>query len=346
MDCNRCKDLVNPRLDGELPPGEREAFDAHVERCPECRRVFALAKAVDEAVRGHMDAPEPGEQYWDAFTDSVMEKVRRKADENRKQRAKVYLWPALKWGAGAAVAALLVLGVFRTTDDAPRVTSLSDARTAQAVDLPEYHPAAKGAEDLIDQLVGIAASISYDGGAGMDNVFADIHIGGEMLALSASTARSDQPAVAPPPAEPTAPQVAAARIEPAKPGRGADMARAEAMQESRSRGYTARSIEEAEKSDDSRTRSLAARERALRDSIASASMSGAAPERVAYFRVQLAHTLYDLATHTESPTQIDRALFHWREQFDIIARSIGEDAARTRIRELEALLGSQPRSSE
>lgn len=119
------------------------------------------------------------------------------------------------------------------------------------------------------------------------------------------------------------------------------MTRLDEMRASSRARATSRSIAEADSSADPRTRSLAAEERALRDSIASVSMAGAGSEHVEQLQARLAETLYELAMHTAAPTQVDRALFHWRENFDAIAQQIGENTARTRISELEALLSTE-----
>ena len=43
MKCEKYRELVSARLDGELEPDELKALDAHLEQCPECA-AFARRK--------------------------------------------------------------------------------------------------------------------------------------------------------------------------------------------------------------------------------------------------------------------------------------------------------------
>ena len=39
MTCDECRDLLQERVDNELPPSERAAMDSHIEGCDECRQL-------------------------------------------------------------------------------------------------------------------------------------------------------------------------------------------------------------------------------------------------------------------------------------------------------------------
>jgi hypothetical protein len=57
MSCPELEDAVSSGLDGELDPGERDRFDAHLRGCPGCRLLVMQSQAVIAAVRGLENAP-------------------------------------------------------------------------------------------------------------------------------------------------------------------------------------------------------------------------------------------------------------------------------------------------
>ena len=47
MKCEKFEKLVDPYLSGNLPPSERERFEAHLDHCASCREVVAEFQALD-----------------------------------------------------------------------------------------------------------------------------------------------------------------------------------------------------------------------------------------------------------------------------------------------------------
>lgn len=58
MECLDCREAISARLDGEGPAAEAAAIDAHIERCPACRRYRDQAARVTRLTRTR--AAEPG----------------------------------------------------------------------------------------------------------------------------------------------------------------------------------------------------------------------------------------------------------------------------------------------
>ncbi|MBR5534827.1 MAG: zf-HC2 domain-containing protein, partial [Ruminiclostridium sp.] len=39
ISCQHCEELLNARLDGELPPEDAPLLDEHLAQCPDCRKL-------------------------------------------------------------------------------------------------------------------------------------------------------------------------------------------------------------------------------------------------------------------------------------------------------------------
>jgi predicted anti-sigma-YlaC factor YlaD len=55
--CERCREALSARLDGEREPGRPGAADAHLSRCAACRRWYAAAARVTDLVRAAAPTP-------------------------------------------------------------------------------------------------------------------------------------------------------------------------------------------------------------------------------------------------------------------------------------------------
>ncbi|WP_213451701.1 zf-HC2 domain-containing protein [Rhizomonospora bruguierae] len=58
MGCERCREALSARLDGEDEPGAPGAVDAHLSRCAACRRWLQAATQVTDLVRASVPAPD------------------------------------------------------------------------------------------------------------------------------------------------------------------------------------------------------------------------------------------------------------------------------------------------
>lgn len=97
--CEEALDLLEPYLDGDLPPGEMDRVRRHLEACPACAAELALAARIQSELRA---LPQPD------CPPEVIERVRRAG------RGEVISFPsrerAPRWRTAAA-AALVALAV-------------------------------------------------------------------------------------------------------------------------------------------------------------------------------------------------------------------------------------------
>lgn len=103
--CEEYAALLDPFVDGELPPEEMERVRAHLENCPGCRAYVDDALAIRAGFPDVEDTAVP-----EGFAGGVMERIRRDAERERKaaERKRVRRW-AGTLGALAACCALVVL---------------------------------------------------------------------------------------------------------------------------------------------------------------------------------------------------------------------------------------------
>lgn len=90
-------------LDGELNPGERESVKAHIESCPECRRVLESQSGIEEAWRDNFSMPP--EETFRNMEDRIFSNI------GGKRR-----WKPLIPVAAAVIAALLGVKLIMDSD--------------------------------------------------------------------------------------------------------------------------------------------------------------------------------------------------------------------------------------
>jgi anti-sigma factor (TIGR02949 family) len=99
LSCEEAKDLLEPYLDGDLPPDKADRVRRHLDGCPACAAELALAARIQSELRA---LPQPD------CPPEVIERVRRAG------RGEVVPFPARteapRWRIAAA-AALVALGV-------------------------------------------------------------------------------------------------------------------------------------------------------------------------------------------------------------------------------------------
>jgi len=109
-DCDKCRDRMVEALFGELAPGDRTAFDAHLAKCPACAAEFkdmsALLEVMDQRVRR-----DPGPEFWDGYWDRLAARPEaadiRAIRPERIRRFHPFGW-APAWAFQAAAAVVLV----------------------------------------------------------------------------------------------------------------------------------------------------------------------------------------------------------------------------------------------
>ena len=110
---NPCKSVVwkiGPFVDGELPPTEREAVEAHLRSCTDCVEMAMELRALDDHAARDKVPLVSGEEWarlWEGIRSrSETSGVDRAVVLARSLRMRKWLMPAL------AAAAMLVAGVF------------------------------------------------------------------------------------------------------------------------------------------------------------------------------------------------------------------------------------------
>ena len=101
--CERVLELLNEYIDGELNESDAEFVRAHIEICPECKKVYSDLLEVERLF------DEASEEVPDGFLDSVMTKI----SSEKQNAAKPSKKPMVFWGkfGGVAVAAAVMLTV-------------------------------------------------------------------------------------------------------------------------------------------------------------------------------------------------------------------------------------------
>jgi hypothetical protein len=115
-------ELLSRRRDGDLSAAEREAFDAHVVGCAECRDAVAAFEASLDAFRAAPVAPVPAD-----LSARILRKIRAQSPSRRPFG--VMFGIDIRW-AGVFLAALLVVII------APALFEKREARTAAAAREP------------------------------------------------------------------------------------------------------------------------------------------------------------------------------------------------------------------
>lgn len=104
MACDEYKELLSAFLDGELLAEERTRAEAHLETCPECRRLFDELRAVDT----HL-AVLPRITASPDFGPRLGKRIRRPRIVTFRPAARI------AWAAAAVVLVAVGLGLFLST---------------------------------------------------------------------------------------------------------------------------------------------------------------------------------------------------------------------------------------
>jgi len=169
-DCDKCRDLMVEALYGELVPGDRASFEAHLAICPDCAAEFkdmsAVLKVMDQRVRR-----DPGPEFWDGYWDRLAARpgagnIRAVRPERIRRFPLFGRAPAWAFQAAAAVvlvAAGIAIGrmVFVKPLDRAAGRTPSASATAPAI-IPASAPVLQ-ARDYFDRSKRIIlAMVNYD----------------------------------------------------------------------------------------------------------------------------------------------------------------------------------------
>lgn len=183
--CDRYEALLSQSLDGPLAVEDRQALDAHLDQCPQCR---ALAAQFDEIRAGFADFEE--QEVPAHFAQGVMDKIRALEEPTKV----IPLWrkPQVRALGSLAACAVLCAGLLRADlfpakSGAPEANLESTAapQDAEPRTKPTYTPEAEN--DFVFTAVGADSGSDSPESAAED--------------LPAPTAYADAPAEAPPQAD-------------------------------------------------------------------------------------------------------------------------------------------------
>jgi len=71
MNCGDFQSKISEYLDGELPAGERDLFDAHVRSCAACRREVTTLLEAQKLLVANLPQLEPAPRIWSAVADAM-----------------------------------------------------------------------------------------------------------------------------------------------------------------------------------------------------------------------------------------------------------------------------------
>lgn len=104
MSCKEYAWKIGPYVDGELPSGERNGVEAHIQRCEDCREMAMSFRALDR-LAGGVEIPSVSGREWAAMLEAVTASAPAQP-ALRTRRSWEWLLPV------ASAAALLLLSLF------------------------------------------------------------------------------------------------------------------------------------------------------------------------------------------------------------------------------------------
>lgn len=119
MTCDNIAELMSPYLEGELPSGERELFETHLESCLECRELLDLMRETRTAMAGFPEIEVPP---------ALLERLRAIPDRKTGLRAGLewLMRPALQPALSAAAIFLTLFSFFVFNPDRGRIQKAVD----------------------------------------------------------------------------------------------------------------------------------------------------------------------------------------------------------------------------
>ena len=143
-ECRRCREVLIEALYDELDPAEKEAFERHLEACPDC---VAERAALNETLRlmDRRQRPDPGPEFWEGYWDRLSRRGLWEAtSEGRRPSLAARLgrvfsglprWAYQVAGAAALVLVGILIGrlALGPTGGARQMTASRNAPAASAV---------------------------------------------------------------------------------------------------------------------------------------------------------------------------------------------------------------------
>lgn len=171
-DCQKCREAMIEALYDELGPPEKEAFERHLEACPECS---AERAALAETLRmmDRRERPDPGTEFWDGYWDRLSRRMIWEATREKGRPslaaslggvfARLPRWAWQAAGAAALVLAGILIGRLALGPSAQtgRVTTAAGGPAIAVAGSPS--PAVVQAADFVDRSkVLLLGLVNYD----------------------------------------------------------------------------------------------------------------------------------------------------------------------------------------
>lgn len=141
MNCEQIYELLSARLDGALSAEDEARLQAHLDACPDCRRLYEAMASIEEKT-AELAVPAP-----EGLKRGVMYRIRQESGKQKKKRG--------YWGAGTGfglIAAVLVLLVGTGVIRLPRPQTAAKASAGGATvsqPSPSAEKPAQSAEETI-----------------------------------------------------------------------------------------------------------------------------------------------------------------------------------------------------
>jgi len=115
LSCGRFDKLINLFLDGRLAQSQEQELKEHLSRCKDCREKLPFLQSVEQKAK-QIKATEPSEEYWDAFSSRVREKIIARQEESsalglKKLLEGIFSFSPLKVKVAAGVISLVFVFV-------------------------------------------------------------------------------------------------------------------------------------------------------------------------------------------------------------------------------------------
>ncbi len=106
MNCEQALELMSARLDGTLSSEQEQSLQAHLEHCPECRRLMQTLSGLERQL-AELREPAPA-----GLKECVLTRIRQAAEQDQPRRAR-WFGPGRSIGVVAALLVLMIgTGVF------------------------------------------------------------------------------------------------------------------------------------------------------------------------------------------------------------------------------------------
>jgi hypothetical protein len=169
MNCRDCEKLFVEVLYDELNVDARKLFDAHVESCPDCARLYADMRSTLKLM-DRREREDPGQAYWDGYWNRLSARMEREDAEKRGHGWLGRLLPGLsdstiRWAYRGVFAAVLIVfgalvGRVVMPGQTPTREEIAQGPSGPPVQQPSVEACAR--QYIEDSQVLLLALVNYD----------------------------------------------------------------------------------------------------------------------------------------------------------------------------------------